>query len=191
MGYGRLESKISSPIAPTRSGCRTPCAAEPCRSFGRSPGAGRGLAAVGFFIPAIIGLHSALSKRLSTNSEILLAASPHAGSVDIKRRLSARRARRRPASLLREPAQPRPAKPGAIVAAQVGDLGRRAAGRDPSRLHRPGPLCRRRAPRRGPLRGRARPPGPIAAPQMTAAGANTDELFTVSTSPTAISDLNA
>jgi hypothetical protein len=39
---GDWSKKISSPIAPTRSGCRTPCAAEPCRSFGRSPGAGRG-----------------------------------------------------------------------------------------------------------------------------------------------------
>jgi hypothetical protein len=113
-----------------------------------------GLAVVGFFIPAIIGLSSALSKTLSTNSEILLAASPHAGSVDLKRRLSARRARRRPASLLREPAQPRPAKPGAIVAAQVGDLGRRSAGSERRAFIAVLPVCRRRAPRRGPLRGR-------------------------------------
>ena len=164
---------------------------EAFRSFAEVQWPVAGLAAVGFFIPAIIGLHSALSKTLSTNSEILLAASPRAGSVDLQR-LSARRARRRPASLLRERRQPRPAKPRSHR--------RRPGGRPRAQIRRQGPVapsspcslvCPRRAPRRGPLRGRARPPGRIAAPQMTAAGANTDELFTVSTSPTAISDLNA
>jgi hypothetical protein len=97
-----------------------------------------GLAAVGFFIPAIIGLSSALSKTLSTNSEILLAVSPRAGSVDLQR-LSARRARRRPASLLRERRQPRPAKPGAIVAAQVGRPRAQIRRQQTSHLHRRAP----------------------------------------------------